>query len=120
MYAPLRLAQALEAHTGDGVQAYFSTTTRSPVLAVDDPGYAIRSRLVFPAHDDPTDGGSPERYAYNVAGGGFDAVLCVVDSAGDTPALHAPAGCSPSWPRTPARCCSLSCPPTDRTETPAS
>ncbi|WP_333767646.1 phosphoribosyltransferase [Streptomyces sp. IBSBF 2435] len=89
MYAPLRLAQAVEAH---GVEAYVSTTTRSPVLAVDDPGYAIRSRLVFPAHDAPADGGPPERYAYNVAGGGFDAVLCVVDSAGDTPALHAPGG----------------------------
>ncbi|CAG7629246.1 phosphoribosyltransferase [Actinacidiphila bryophytorum] len=90
MYAPLRLAQALEAHSG--VEAYFSTTTRSPVLAVDDPGYAIRSRLVFPAHDDPADTGSRERYAYNVAGGGFDAVVSVVDSAGDTPALHAPGG----------------------------
>lgn len=92
MYAPLRLAQALEAAADGGVEAYFSTTTRSPVLAVDDPGYAIRSRLVFPAHDDPADGGSRERYAYNVAGGGFDAVVCVVDSAGDTPALHAPGG----------------------------
>lgn len=69
----------------------FSTTTRSPVLAVDDPGYAIRSRIVFPAHDDPADGPG-ERYAYNVAGGGFDAVVAVVDSAGDTPALHAPDG----------------------------
>ncbi|MFG1806296.1 phosphoribosyltransferase [Streptomyces sp. NPDC049040] len=104
MYAPLRLAQALESQTAGtraaetrtagthGVEAYFSTTTRSPVLAVDDPGYAIRSRLAFPAHDAPTDDGSRERYAYNVAGGGFDAVLCVVDSAGDTPALHAPGG----------------------------
>ncbi len=44
----------------------FSTTTRSPVLAVDDPGYAIRTRLAFPAHDDPADGPG-ERYAYNVA-----------------------------------------------------
>ncbi|MFI0897145.1 phosphoribosyltransferase [Streptomyces sp. NPDC020983] len=94
MYAPLRLAQALEAARapGAGVEAYFSTTTRSPVLAVDDPGYAIRSRLVFPAHDDPADDGSRERYAYNVAGAGFDAVVCVTDSAGDTPALHAPGG----------------------------
>lgn len=90
MYAPLRLAHALDAH--GGAEAYVSTTTRSPVLAVDDPGYAIRSRLVFPAHDDPSDDGSRERYAYNVADGGFDAVLCVVDSAGDTPALHAPGG----------------------------
>ncbi|MGW5210209.1 phosphoribosyltransferase [Streptomyces sp. NPDC004051] len=88
MYAPLRLAHALEQR---GVEVRFSTTTRSPVLAVDDPGYAIRTRLVFPAHDDPADGPG-ERYAYNVAGAGFDTVVAVVDSAADTPALHAPGG----------------------------
>jgi hypothetical protein len=89
MYAPLRLALELEQATG--VEVRYSTTTRSPVLAVDDPGYAIRTRLVFPAHDDPADGPG-ERYAYNVAGGGFDAVVAVVDSVADTPELHAPAG----------------------------
>ncbi|MFE1456383.1 phosphoribosyltransferase [Streptomyces sp. NPDC058735] len=89
MYAPLRLAEALERTTDTEVR--YSTTTRSPVLAVDDPGYAIRTRLVFPAHDDPADGPG-ERYAYNVAGGGFDAVVAVVDSAADTPRLHAPDG----------------------------
>ncbi|KPI03232.1 protein of unknown function UCP020979 [Actinobacteria bacterium OK074] len=89
MYVPLRLARELEQVTG--VEIRHSTTTRSPVLAVDDPGYAIRSRLVFPAHDDPADGPG-ERYAYNVAGGGFDVVVAVVDSAADTPALHAPGG----------------------------
>ncbi len=89
MYAPLRLAHALE--EAGGVEVRYSTTTRSPVLAVDDPGYAIRTRLVFPAHDEPADGPG-ERYAYNVAGGGFDAVVAVVDSAADTPALHAPDG----------------------------
>ncbi|WP_338678238.1 phosphoribosyltransferase [Streptomyces sp. SCSIO 30461] len=88
MYAPLRLAQAMEQRGGD---VRYSTTTRSPVLALDDPGYAIRSRLVFPAHDDPADGPG-ERYAYNVADGGFDAVVAVVDSTADTPALHAPDG----------------------------
>ncbi|MER7619940.1 phosphoribosyltransferase [Streptomyces sp. NPDC126503] len=88
MYAPLRLATALE-DAGHDVRS--STTTRSPVLAVDDPGYAIRTRLVFPAHDDPADGPG-ERYAYNVAGAGFDAVVVVVDSAADTPRLHAPDG----------------------------
>ncbi|MEU5216394.1 phosphoribosyltransferase [Streptomyces sp. NPDC020807] len=88
MYAPLRLATALE-EAGHDVR--FSTTTRSPVLAVDDPGYAIRTRLVFPAHDDPADGPG-ERYAYNVAGAGFDAVVLVVDSAADTAELHAPDG----------------------------
>ncbi|WP_425576258.1 phosphoribosyltransferase [Streptomyces glaucosporus] len=89
MYAPLRLAGALAGATAAEVR--FSTTTRSPVLAVDEPGYAIRTRLVFPAHDDPADGPG-QRYAYNVAGGGFDAVVAVVDSAADTPALHAPDG----------------------------
>ncbi|MFE3825564.1 phosphoribosyltransferase [Streptomyces sp. NPDC059092] len=119
MYAPLRLAGELErtyaageagpqagteaapdvraAARPDGrpearPEVRYSTTTRSPVLAVDDPGYAIRSRLVFPAHDtDAFPGGEEngaDRYAYNVAGGGFDAVVAVVDSVADTPALH--------------------------------
>ncbi|WP_149825549.1 phosphoribosyltransferase [Streptomyces tailanensis] len=91
MYAPLCLARELERVVGggvSGVEIRFSTTTRSPVLAVDDPGYAIRSRIVFPAHDEPADGPG-ERYAYNVAGGGFDAVVAVVDSVADTAALHA-------------------------------
>ncbi|WP_232110077.1 phosphoribosyltransferase [Streptomyces buecherae] len=113
MYAPLRLAEALQAefdHTttdgasgaggaggaAGGVEVRYSTTTRSPVLALDDPGYAIRTRLTFPAHDAPADGPGP-RYAYNVAPGGdparrFDAIVAVVDSAADTPALHAPGG----------------------------
>lgn len=94
MYAPLRLAETLERTTGAEVR--YSTTTRSPVLAVDDPGYAIRSRLVFPAHDTaPVDGDASDatdRYAYNVAGGGFDAVAVVVDSVADSPELHAPGG----------------------------
>ncbi|MFD9477389.1 phosphoribosyltransferase [Streptomyces nojiriensis] len=89
MYAPLRLAKALE-DAGAAREVRFSTTTRSPVLAVDDPGYAIRTRLVFPAHDAPADGPG-DRYAYNVHstdGAGFDAVVAVVDSAGDTPELR--------------------------------
>ncbi|MFE9805928.1 phosphoribosyltransferase [Streptomyces sp. NPDC005548] len=89
MYAPLRLARELEQVVPAEVR--FSTTTRSPVLALDDPGYAIRSRIVFPAHDHPDDGPGP-RFAYNVAGGGFDAVVAVVDSTADTPELHAPDG----------------------------
>ncbi|AUH43238.1 phosphoribosyltransferase [Streptomyces sp. CMB-StM0423] len=88
MYAPLRLATAL-ADLLPGADVRFSSTTRSPVLPVDHPGYAIRSRLTFPAHDTP--GGT--RYAYNVTGeDAYDAVLVVTDSAADTPALHAPRG----------------------------
>ncbi|WP_043683825.1 phosphoribosyltransferase [Streptomyces xylophagus] len=85
MYAPLRLARELEQVVDADVT--YSTTTRSPVLAVDDPGYAIRTRLTFPAHDNPADGPG-DRYAYNIAGAGFDAVVAVVDSRGDTPELR--------------------------------
>ncbi|MEV0372050.1 phosphoribosyltransferase [Streptomyces sp. NPDC050636] len=114
MYTPLRIAEALDTQVADAAVAatvarvsepappaggdgvYFSTTTRSPVLAVDDPGYAIRTRLSFPAHDQPADGPG-ERYAYNVAAGAdparrFDAIVAVVDSHGDLPELHAPDG----------------------------
>ncbi|AZP17435.1 phosphoribosyltransferase [Streptomyces aquilus] len=90
MYAPLRLARELEQVAG-GAEVTYSTTTRSPVLAVDDPGYAIRSRIAFPAHDTPADGPG-DRYAYNIAGAGFDVVVAVVDSTADTPELHAPDG----------------------------
>ncbi|MER7927844.1 phosphoribosyltransferase [Streptomyces sp. NPDC096057] len=89
MYAPLRLARELEQIVDAGVT--YSTTTRSPVLAVDDPGYAIRTRLTFPAHDTPADGPG-DRYAYNIAGAGFDAVVAVIDGTADTPELHAPDG----------------------------
>ena len=95
MYVPLRLAgalaEALAAGAGEPVDVRYSTTTRSPVLAVDEPGYAIRTRLVFPAHDAPADGPG-ERYAYNVAPGvraerRFDAIILVLDTPADTPAL---------------------------------
>ncbi len=70
----------------------FSTTTRSPVLAVDDPAYAIRSHLTFAAHDDPDDGPGP-RYAYNLRRDTpWHAALVVLDAAGDTPALAADGG----------------------------
>ncbi|OEV02594.1 phosphoribosyltransferase [Streptomyces oceani] len=118
MYVPLRLAHALERRFGQRAEVRFSTTTRSPVLAVDDPAYAIRTRLSFPAHEGPRgpeagepqaplgtheghpgerDAHSEERYAYNIAPGTnpdrrFDAVVAVVDSVADTPALHASDG----------------------------
>jgi adenine/guanine phosphoribosyltransferase-like PRPP-binding protein len=87
MYLPLRLAVALTEHRDD---VRFSSTTRSPVLPVDADGYAIRTRLRFTAPE-PDPAGAP-RFAYNVAGRGFDGVVLVVDDAADTPALWAPDG----------------------------
>ncbi|MEP7193205.1 MAG: phosphoribosyltransferase [Actinomycetota bacterium] len=107
MYAPLRLACALadeltsvrddvgdaEDSGGDAnrVQVRFSTTTRSPVVVVDDPGYAIRSRIEFPAHDNPADG-LGRRFAYNLAATAnaqapFDTVVLVLDASADTAGL---------------------------------
>ncbi|MBF9073184.1 phosphoribosyltransferase [Streptacidiphilus fuscans] len=96
MYAPLRLAAALEDELPAGTDVRFSSTTRSPVLAVDDPGYAIRTRLSFRA---PTDGSA--RYVYNVAPGAdperrFDAIVVVADGedagGADTARLTGPGG----------------------------
>jgi adenine/guanine phosphoribosyltransferase-like PRPP-binding protein len=88
MQLPLRLAQAL-ADAGHDVA--FSTTTRSPAVVVDEPGYALSSGITFPAHDDPADGPGP-RFAYNIGaiadGADWDHVLVVVDPPADTPALH--------------------------------
>lgn len=85
MYAPLRIAEALAGRLPDAAVT-FSSTTRSPVLAVDDPGYAIRAALTFASHDAPEDGPGP-RFAYNLTPGRFDAVVVCVDTAGDTPEL---------------------------------
>jgi hypothetical protein len=49
MYAPVRLAHALEL-AGHDVRV--QSTTRSPVLPLDVEGYAIRTRLRFPSPDD--------------------------------------------------------------------
>lgn len=96
MYAPLLVGVALTAAVPDAVHVRYSTTTRSPVLAVDDPGYAIRTTVTFPSHDDPDDGPGP-RFAHNVAPGvdptrRVTDVVVVVDSPADTPGLHAPGG----------------------------
>lgn len=95
MYLPLRLAETLERLLPTD-EIRYSSTTRSPVLAIDDPGYAIRTRISFPAHDQPADGPG-ERYAYNVAPGAdparrFDTIVAIVDSTADSPELHAPGG----------------------------
>ncbi|MDN5858383.1 MAG: phosphoribosyltransferase family protein [Pseudonocardia sp.] len=84
MALPLRLAQCL---ADAGHQVAFSSTTRSPAVVVDEPGYALRSGITFPAHDDPADGPGP-RFAYNLAAHPWDRVLLVVDPPADTPALR--------------------------------
>jgi hypothetical protein len=85
MYPPLRLAEALADRLEIPVR--FSTTTRSPVVAVDEPGYAIRTALSFGAHDDPSDGPGP-RYCYNLRAQPGLAIVVVTDSGADTARLR--------------------------------
>jgi hypothetical protein len=75
MYAPTLIALEL-ATLGRPVRV--SSTTRSPVLAVDEPGYPIRDALCFGSDDHPGDGPGP-RFAYNV-GTGFTDIVLVVDA----------------------------------------
>jgi hypothetical protein len=91
MAAPLRLAVSLSQELstrGCASAVRFSTTTRSPVLPLDDDEYAIRSALTFDAFDEPDDGPG-QRFAYNLGGaeGGtaFDVVVLVTDDHGSLP-----------------------------------
>ena len=64
MYLPLRIALDLVQNPPDGEvpgrQVLFQSTTRSPVLAVDGPGYPVRRRIDF-VSDDRGHGGHPAR-----------------------------------------------------------
>lgn len=84
MYLPMRLAAEIERlHPGASVTV--SSTTRSPVLPVDEPGYPIRDALFFPAHDAPDDGPGP-RFAYNLASSGMiDELVLVLDERALSP-----------------------------------
>ncbi|GAA5151643.1 hypothetical protein GCM10023340_30770 [Nocardioides marinquilinus] len=79
MYLPHRLAEAL-----DHREVTVSSTTRSPVVVVDDPGYAVRHGITFAAHDGADDGAP--RFAYNLEPGRFDTIVLVVDAATPAPA----------------------------------
>lgn len=82
MYAPIVLGVEL---TELGVAAKVSSTTRSPVVALDEPGYPIRSALTFAPHDG-TD--SEPRFAYNVVRDQpWSDVIVVVDDDGNTDEL---------------------------------
>jgi len=92
MYLPLRLACGLaeeRAAEGEDDRVTFSSTTRSPIAVVDEPGYAVRSVVRFPGHDGTDDA---PRFAYNLGTGRFDHLVVVLDPDGDTPDAAAPGG----------------------------
>ncbi|NAZ84149.1 hypothetical protein GTR02_20285, partial [Kineococcus sp. R8] len=99
LHVPLLLAVGLAGGSTGGLtgtgprEVRSSSTTRSPVLAVDDPGYAVRSTVAFRSHDPALDGPGP-RYAHNVhrPGAPWEVCVLVVDEASDPAALAAPDG----------------------------
>ena len=94
IHLPLTVAEAL-GHSGlpGGPDApadhtvRFSTTTRSPIVPVDEPGYAIRNAADFASHDITEDGSGP-RHAYNTAG--FDAIVLLPEPGTDPASLTGP------------------------------
>jgi pyrimidine operon attenuation protein/uracil phosphoribosyltransferase len=75
MALPLAVAHALDQQLSAG-RVLFSTSTRSPIFVHDEPGYPIRSSVIFGSHDSTLDGPGT-RFAYNVANPDqrFDAVV---------------------------------------------
>ena len=66
MFLPLAVARKLEGLL-PGTPVLFSTTTRSPIVPVDDSGYAVAGALHFSSHD-ATNDGPGIRFAYNLRG----------------------------------------------------
>ncbi|WP_420122287.1 phosphoribosyltransferase domain-containing protein [Nakamurella sp.] len=98
MYLPLRLALALRTA---GRATAFQSTTRSPVHAIDEPGYPIRRRIDFTSAPEPGSSDRVGRHVYNAgwpdtAGGGEADLIVVVD---DGHAVDGPAGVAASVAR---------------------
>lgn len=81
MAMPLAVAAALQQRLSDATITS-SSTTRSPVAAIDADGYAIRDAVTFPAHDERADG---PRFAYNLRTAAPDVLVVMTDRGGNTP-----------------------------------
>ncbi len=85
---PLTVADALDAH----FPVKFSTTTRSPIVALDRPDYAIASSIGFSSHD-LTEDGPGARFAYNLSRDGHRfGTIIVMPEPGTDPAVLSGAG----------------------------
>ena len=90
MALPLAVAARLQDLRPDADIRY-STSTRSPIAALDEPGYAIRSAIAFDSGDDAADG-SRARFAYNFIHpeGRFDTVVIMPEPGTAESELLAP------------------------------
>lgn len=86
MYFPLRVAQILEDSHGKDIS--FSTTTRSPVVAYNNEGYAIQDRIKYEVP--PVEGDTSDRFSYNIGFNRFDSIVILTNGAEETRKLTSP------------------------------
>ncbi len=92
MALPLAVAARLQQRRPE-LDIRYSTSTRSPIAALDHPGYAVRSAVSF-AGQDEADGGPGQRFAYNFAHPEerFDTVVIMAEPGTPAALLMAPGG----------------------------
>ncbi|MCQ1954155.1 phosphoribosyltransferase domain-containing protein [Arthrobacter sp. zg-Y238] len=98
IHVPLTIANAV-AEALPGASVRFSTTTRSPIVPIDRPDYAIANAVDFASHDVTEDGPGP-RHAYNVgprraadgsaANTGFDSIVLLPEPGTDPASITGP------------------------------
>jgi hypothetical protein len=90
MALPLAVAARLQELWPDN-EVRYSTSTRSPIAVLDEPGYAIRSAVAFDSDDDAPDGPGP-RFAYNFAHPEerFDTIVVMAEPGTPASRLTAP------------------------------
>ncbi len=90
IHVPLAVADELD-RLNPGRVVRFSTTTRSPIVALDRPDYAITSSVRFASHDTTVDGPGV-RFAHNVspAGRGFGTIVLMPEPGTSADVLSGP------------------------------
>ncbi|MHA7290382.1 phosphoribosyltransferase domain-containing protein [Arthrobacter sp. MDT3-24] len=94
IHVPLAVADELDRLNPDRV-VRFSTTTRSPIVALDRPDYAINSSVQFASHDTTVDGPGV-RFAHNVspAGRRFGTIVLMPEPGTTADVLSGPGSVS--------------------------
>lgn len=82
MYFSLLFGHELQKSVTDSSLIYFSSATRSPVVAYPDESYAIKDRVKYNVADDVA-----PRFAYNI-GTDFDRIIIITDGKASTARIH--------------------------------
>jgi pyrimidine operon attenuation protein/uracil phosphoribosyltransferase len=81
MYFSLLVGKELQNRVTDETKIFFSSATRSPVVAYPNPGYAIKDRIKYSVPGEET-----PRFAYNI-GTDFDRIIIITNNKQETERL---------------------------------